>query len=239
MAISFIEDDLRFDFGDEWRVMKWDREPVYVEGMRKANQGKGVDFIGIHDGRSLFFIEVKDYSEEVRNEEEKGPVEHVFELKVRSTVAALVGARRRGGYPECTPILDALVARQKLRLVLWREEGIQTSLSQIVMEKRRTARGSSDIRSRLRRVRWLDVEIMRTSLYVDYTKDVPDLRVSRLPRTRRTKVDQVLATLRSRFSLPDSILWKIKDTEDEGLLDHWIQQAPTIGSPWKLLQIRS
>ncbi|MCC6553050.1 MAG: hypothetical protein IT372_08515 [Polyangiaceae bacterium] len=239
MAVSFIEDDLRFDFGDGWRIMKWDREPVYVDGMRRANQGKGVDFIGIHDARTLFFIEVKDYSEEVRNEEAKGPVEHVFELKVRSTVAALVGARRRGGYPECAPIFDALVAGQKLRLVLWREEGVQTSLSQIVMEKRRTARGSSDIRSRLRRVHWLDAEIMRTSLFVDYTRDIPDLRVCRLPRTRRKKVDQVLEALRGRFSLPDSVLWKIKDTEDEELLDHWIQQAPSIGSPWKLLQIRA
>lgn len=57
--MDFLESGLRFIFGPEWVVKKYDEHP-YFQGLSGAGL-KGVDFIAIHAGRKAVLIEVKNY----------------------------------------------------------------------------------------------------------------------------------------------------------------------------------
>jgi hypothetical protein len=56
---------LVFEFGDKWRVLKFDEHPDYENISGIVNGTKGVDFIGIFNEKTLYFIEVKDFREDI------------------------------------------------------------------------------------------------------------------------------------------------------------------------------
>lgn len=123
----FVEGDMCLDFDDGWtHVIAWDKHSAYKNGIRKVDGAKAVDFIGIRRNEALYFIEMKDYrfhrSPDGRKKHLNPWVE--LELKVRHSVAGLVGAHRRGcDDGACGPIIAALVERRmKLKLVYWLDE---------------------------------------------------------------------------------------------------------------------
>lgn len=240
MSSSFVEGNLHFEFGARWtRLLKWDREAAHAQGMKHVNLGKDVDFVGLLDGKVLFFIEVKDHRGHPRSAA-RCDLGQEFELKVRSTVAALVGAHRRQ-MPGCSDLFEVLAmpsrARQ-VRLVMWVEEDPITALSTLaVHDKRRRSFDGTEIRQRKREVGWLDADTTVVGSFHDFAEDLPDLRVTRLSTARQHVVEAIIQTLHAKKDpLPDAVRWEIEGTLDEERLKRWWKLAPTIPSARHLLR---
>jgi hypothetical protein len=134
---SLEEGRLRFVFDDErWRVVRWDADRVYREGVgtlsgelsdgggAPRHEGtKAVDFVGVLDEKILYLIEVKDFRGYRVDNEKRQTRELPLEvgLKVRDTLAGLVGARAKTGAP---PWVESFVGvltggKQQVRVVVW------------------------------------------------------------------------------------------------------------------------
>ncbi len=245
MGFAFVESNLLFQFGDRWtKVLKWDRERAHTEGMNNVHQGKDVDFVGLLEGKVLFFIEVKNYREHSRSPE-KGDLGQEFELKVRSTVAALVGAHRCGYYPDCSALFDVLAdPLRAVRLVHWVEEldeslmskSRESAMSKSTADKRGKAFSVTTPRRRKQDVCWLDVETTELNSNNDYSNDM-DLQVTPLSIERKTKIENVMNTLRATGAwLADDARWRIEDTYDMALIDEWLERASSVSSAYQLLR---
>ena len=66
MKNSFTESDLRFRFGQNWIVKKYD-DQKYFQAF-SGHGYKGIDFLGIKDNRELLMMEVKNYNIRVPEE---------------------------------------------------------------------------------------------------------------------------------------------------------------------------
>jgi hypothetical protein len=127
MSTTHDEQRLRFVFDAEWRVLKWDDHAAFVEGLKKFEGTKAVDFFGVHHSGG-WFIEVKDFrghrienKDRVRNSE----LAREVACKVRDTIAAMIWACNRESIDTCElrKYLKPLVSRrEKLPVVLWLEE---------------------------------------------------------------------------------------------------------------------
>ena len=130
MSFSYDEGNLRFDFDDDWRVLKWDMMPAYTGGIQQIPGTKAVDFVGLHVATTLWLIEVKDPRGH-RVEWERlieGSLHTQIAEKVRDTIAGLVWAHRRParGGVDLEPFVRALHDRApsvKVSVVLWLELG--------------------------------------------------------------------------------------------------------------------
>lgn len=166
------EGKLAFDFDDaRWQALRWDApNPAYENGIRKLDECKAVDLIGLHDQAVLYFIEVKDYRYYSR--EKKVPVPFEFAWKVRDTIAGLIGAHRHGGYPDLAPFVAALANPQRrIKTVLWLED--------LEIEKPKALSLKASIEQRLCWLHGSRSEVLHRKL--DYQKRIPDLTVSSLP----------------------------------------------------------
>jgi hypothetical protein len=190
MSRRFVEGNLLFEFGERWTTLfRWDRHPDYLGGMGKTHGGKGVDFVGILDERVPYLIEVKDFRYHMRDPEKISP-QHEFELKIRATVAALVGVRWQEPPRECVVAFEALRASRRPRLVLWQEDA-------------RPGHGGGPQAARLggssaavltdqikKNMTWLDADTIVTSSADDeYHKAVPGSRCQALPEVKRLADD--------------------------------------------------
>lgn len=237
MSQQYVEKNLLFDFDDDWTLLRWDRHPFHQDTMSRAHLGKGVDFVGARDG-VLFFIEVKDFSVHSRNTE-KMPLPDEVELKIRSTVAALVGAHRTGEHPDVTAMFELLRTRSRLRLVLWLEEPRADHLASAVLRKRRQVRRLHERERVMIEVRWLGARTAITSLFEDHDSVLPKVSVRRLPAERREKAEQVVSILTQRgMPVLDKARWQIEDTLDMAVLDEWLEKARSVGSVHQLFQSR-
>ena len=131
-----------------------------------------VDIIGVWNRRAVYFIEIKDYRQHPRQKNEDPWVE--FELKVRDTVAALVGASRREEYAaDCGPLLDALIKHRDLVLVFWLEEPANSNILNVAMEKRRLAGASFRTRQVKSHLKWLRAKVVSARRSDDYSRFIP------------------------------------------------------------------
>lgn len=125
----FDEGRLRFTFGDSWRVEKFDSHHDYRQRFQKLHGRRGsgeegtkaVDFVARRTAApqpGLYFIEVKDYSEDrIQNHSE---LIGTLTLKVRDTVGGLVAAYRMSNTPAIwKPFVDGLVDRECRLFVVW------------------------------------------------------------------------------------------------------------------------
>jgi hypothetical protein len=224
-----VEGDLLFEFDEEvWNpVVCWDRHPAYRTGISQTHEGKCVDFIGVRRDGVIFFIEVKDYRVNKRRKP-MGPWEE-FELKVRNTVAGLVGAGRRDAYiGVCTPFLNALVGRNELNLVYWVELPPARPASP-GRERWRLANAGFAARQTARTVRWLNAKAFTASQDADYQRLVPGLKVQNLPRKRRELAEAVENKLRSRgIDIVESVQHRISQELDLNVLQDWLNRAATV-----------
>src|SRR5260221_7520 len=117
-----VEGDLSFEFDENWRlVMPWDKHPAYREGIQKLDESKAADIVGVHHDGLVVFVAVKDFRVHERSKPMSLWVE--LELKVRNTVAGLLGASRRQEYKDaCQPIVISLLRPGVLKLVFWIEQ---------------------------------------------------------------------------------------------------------------------
>ena len=164
--MEFTESGLIFQFADDrWRVHKWDDLPPFKGQFDRLPKTAAVDFVALFDERTLYLIEVKNYSEHERTKEKDIDVE--FGHKVRDTVAGLVGAFRSGQYDAwARPAMDALRGdKRRVVLVLWYEphaSGRRTGAP----DMRRVAAILQPLRQEIeRKMKWLHavVEVRATS----------------------------------------------------------------------------
>jgi hypothetical protein len=255
----FIEEDMYFKFDAEWtHVVAWDKESAYTKGLKDVHGGKAVDFVGLYRKKTIYFIEVKDFrahrtddrakkkeekEKQNKKNKEKKDLWVTFELKVRNTVAALVGAHHSGRYEEaCGPIVPALTSRQKVMLVFWLDARENSLIPQTIKEQRRQARAGFTMQNFKRHLKWLDASVMTASSAVDYNKVVPGLEAVSLPNEPRARAELLIQQLEQRDIDVSGVQSKLHDwvSGDWGSracrkkIDELLCRAPEVSSVQEL-----
>lgn len=128
-----------FEFGDQWTVaFKYDGSRFYREGSERLKghvdeipqSTRAVDVVALHEGIGLLLLEAKDFrGHRIANKSRirDGEVALEVALKVRDTVAGLVGAARKPVNEFSSEVLaDALKHGQVVTVVLWLEDDAQS-----------------------------------------------------------------------------------------------------------------
>lgn len=130
MANRFEEQDLIFDFGTDWHVIKYDDHADFNRRIKKFRDSRAVDFIAVYDKNSIWFIEVKDfrgYPTNNRRRINSGDLAQEVAIKVRDSVAGAVGARQMSSTPDTwKPPMKCLNIDRSIFVVLWLEEDIMS-----------------------------------------------------------------------------------------------------------------
>lgn len=176
MPTIIDENILRFVFGDNWQVRKFDDSSFYRKHFEKLDGSKAVDFLGLH-GRELFFIEIKDFrGYRIDNKKRLSSHELYLEVgqKVRDSVACLVAAYRQQP-EEWQPFIDSLRNTQRpIKVVLWLEEDINIHLT----PQKQKANNIAALNALEKKLRWLTP---RVSVANQQINQLPDLVVENLP----------------------------------------------------------
>lgn len=185
MPIPLDVENQRFEFGDPWSVaFKYDDTTFYrkeaiksqgeIEGLPQSS--KAVDVVAVHDQTGLLLMEAKDFrGHRIANKpriESEVAVEVV--IKVRDTIAALVGAARKPVTEFPSEVLAAALGRGKnVTVVLWLEddtfqnaERVRVTLSTL----------TGVLKSKLA---WLNIKTLVLSSRVP--NRLPNLKVTNLP----------------------------------------------------------
>jgi hypothetical protein len=203
-----VEEHLRFEFGPSWQVEKYDDETsMYRKGgierlkeqipckqcLKPRDVGtKAVDFVGRrreHDDQ-IYLIEVKDFRGHAVENRRRAQGELAFEvaIKVRDTLAGLVGALHRPDTPSWRPLVAPLLQRPP-KVLLWLEEDMSPA--------RTNQRGDPTMVMRTalsQRLSWLNPHVMvmnKEKLWpaLDlYVQNLPD-RVYRVREAIRVEGD--------------------------------------------------
>ncbi len=172
------EGNLDFDFGGSWTVLKYDEAGGFYKTKMAANvePTKAIDFVCIPGNpQPLLLMEVKDFSLGVPQREKFNNVPMAVAIKVRDTVAGIVGgshcatdARDRANFTDSRRKLDA-----PLRVVFF--------FSDLGTPLRRDPRRAKQARNVLlkllkRHLSWLTRDVAVVGLD-DYQSFVPDLTI--------------------------------------------------------------
>ncbi len=175
---TFEEGNLAFDFDDSWHVLKYDEETDYRSMVSGLQATKGVDFIGVQDGTTLFFIEVKDFRGhriEARDRLHGGALADEIGHKVRDTVAGIVGFQRTSTVRDIwRPFLERLADTDELvKAIVWLENDLPRNWRQ-----RRKVQRSISTNVFKRRIKWLTSRVLVCSVGENC---LPDVDVRNLP----------------------------------------------------------
>lgn len=99
---DFQESGINFSFQDaSWVVVKYDEHIAHRKVEKVLKPTKAVDFMGIHEEKQLFLIEVKNYRGHTRDESTRAVLNAGGEelmrriaVKVRDSIATATGAAR-------------------------------------------------------------------------------------------------------------------------------------------------
>ena len=125
MANTFNEGFLAFAFDNGWRAEKYDKHYDFRRKIGKLQSTKAVDFIAF-DGAECLFIEVKDFrTHRIDNKLRlSGPLAQEVALKVRDSIAGIIGATRCSCTPETwAPFAQSIAnPKKQLKVILWVED---------------------------------------------------------------------------------------------------------------------
>ena len=128
MPTVFHERHLQFTFNDDWSVIQYDQHRDYRERIAKLQGSDAVDFVGTNRDSFLYLIEATDfraYRIENQNKVTGGGLATEVALKVRDTIAGIVGAHHRGNEEEWGHVVRKLRAGEPpVHVVLWMEEDL-------------------------------------------------------------------------------------------------------------------
>jgi len=96
---TFKEGNQKFIFKSSWdKVLQFDKITDYKNISNKVTCTKGVDFLGIFQGKKICFLEIKDFRKELKKSEKLENVDSLcinVAQKIKDTLAViLVGSRR-------------------------------------------------------------------------------------------------------------------------------------------------
>lgn len=182
MPTVFDEEYLRFAFGEQWSVIKFDEHRDYVERIRNLPGTKALDFVAVHDGTRLYLIEVKDFrGHRIENRHRISDGELALEVgqKVRDTIAGIVAAYHRGSVEDWDlPVRRLTEVGEHVRVLLWLEQDLPRA------PRGRRQNELSVITDALKmRLHWLTPRVFVASLQTGKSPD--GLTVSNLPGAGR------------------------------------------------------
>lgn len=134
MPTQLDVENQRFEFGDQWSAaFKYDDTTFYrkeairlqgdIDGVPQST--KAVDVVGLHDLSGLLLLEAKDFrGHRIANKPRiEGEVAVEVAVKVRDTIAALMGASRKpvDEFPS-EVLVTAFQRRNEVTVVLWLED---------------------------------------------------------------------------------------------------------------------
>lgn len=172
---------LDFKFGDKWRVLKFDEHPDYENVSGIVNGTKGVDFVGIFNEKTLYFIEVKDFrGDRIQNKDRISKGELLIEVaqKVRDSIACIIASSRTSNKENnLLPYAKFLCNHQKdIRVILWLEQDFPNN----IFNEQRTIK-SINSKTLKQKLKWLTSKVLVCS--INSNKEcLPDVKVSNLPR---------------------------------------------------------
>ena len=180
MANELRVENQCFAFGNTWNAFKYDDSAFYhnqVERNLKAT--KAVDIVAdLPSENMLLLLEAKDFrGHRIENRHRlQGELAEEVALKVRDTVAALLGAGRSGVTEFDSAILEArLLSKERIAVVLWVEDDTSSRLEEW---KVRLKVLSDQIKKHLM---WLGPRKVHV-LSMKTVNALPDLVVTSLPR---------------------------------------------------------
>ena len=190
---TYTQGDLEFTFGATRAVvLKWDDTAAYRNALHHQVEGsRAVDFVGLR-GRDLYLVEVKDYRGSERTPTTRrtlrdggtGLVDTVA-VKVRDTVAGIVGAARLGRATEAAALARSLVdAGAPLWVILWLEHAATLpNVKPSVQALRDKARGGVETDRLQAALRWLGAHTLICAR-ADQAR-VPGIAVRSTPGAKR------------------------------------------------------
>jgi hypothetical protein len=161
---TLIEEEfLRFEFGDDWHVIKYDEHADYADRIRHLPDTKAVDFAAIYSARTLFLVEVKDFRGhriENRDRIRVGELADEVGQKVRDTIAGIVAAHHRGNAKTWEKFTRCLTSTEPpVRVLLWLEDDLPPG------PRGRRQNGASVMTDALKRqLRWLTTKVLVTNI---------------------------------------------------------------------------
>jgi hypothetical protein len=157
------EEFLRFEFNDDWHVIKYDDHVDYVDRIRHLPDTKAVDFTAIYLARTLFLIEVKDFrGHRIKNQGriKEGQLAVEVAQKVRDTIAGIVAAHHRGNAETWDRFTRCLTnSEPPVRVLLWLEDDLPLG-----PPGRRQNRVSVMTNALKRHLRWLTTKVLVASI---------------------------------------------------------------------------
>lgn len=155
----FTEGNLSFMFDDSYyQIFQFDKHIDYLKASNALQQTKGVDFLGIHNGTALYFLEVKNFrGARIQNKKrlEAGELTTEVGHKVRDSVACMIGANHTSSDSQHWHPYLQLLFNQKtpIWVILWLETDV-VSWSNKQKVNYQTLR--SDLK---RKLRWLTTKV--------------------------------------------------------------------------------
>ncbi|MFZ5818377.1 MAG: hypothetical protein ACOYYJ_00615 [Chloroflexota bacterium] len=120
---DFNESNLCFSFGNEWEIIKVDDHPDYRSVFQTIPGTKSVDFLGLHQ-RTVYFIEVKNYSASLTSDEPKlkgDDLPTALAQKFRDTLFIVLAAHCRYHRPDWHVYALAIGQDKPIKYVAWIE----------------------------------------------------------------------------------------------------------------------
>lgn len=183
MPTTIKERSLTFVFGDTWHVVKYDDDPVYLEGLQRLKgtiDGKQHDTVAIDilalRGDLFAIVEVKDFrghASKTRGRLISGELAKEVAFKVRDSLAGIVGAHRwASNTAKWGPFAKGLISRGKqLKVLLWLEQDVPRNSFRVQQKL-------SIFTQKLKReCRWLTTKVLVVNR-TTYSTVMPDLAVS-------------------------------------------------------------
>lgn len=126
MSGSLIIDGKQFSFPEGWQVLKYDDSSFHRNQFQSfAGGSKALDAVALAPDRTLWLIEVKDYSRSRRSK--AGTVFSEVAAKVRSTLAGLAVARVHANDRSERELAHRAMNASSLRVVLHLDQPAQAS----------------------------------------------------------------------------------------------------------------
>ncbi len=189
MPIPLDVEKQHFEFSAPWTVaIKYDdtvffrKEAIKLQGQIDgvSHSTRAVDVIGLHKNSGLLLLEAKDFrGHRIENKDRiKNEVSVEVAVKVRDTVAALIGLARKpvAEFP-AEELAAALSPGKKISVVLWLEDD---TFCDVERTKQKLGVLTGVLKSKLS---WLNVRSLVLSSAVD--NRISDMRVTNLPSAGR------------------------------------------------------
>ncbi len=118
---------LEFHFSSSWHTIKYDEHDDYIRGIQCIQGTNAVDIAAAYlaDPKTVYLIEIKDFKDYFAENEDRiqdGSLARKIVLKVRDTLAGLVGGFHCGNRADWAPIMEQIAAAEHpIKVVFWME----------------------------------------------------------------------------------------------------------------------